>query len=218
MSQYSTIPTSSVTQIFSVPAVFHPKVKLPLGRPNRDLHDIDTYQHQLLSEPIHPCLELNSNKVARVSLAILLSRYYSQSEVAFGYTTGPLSDTYSADAPLVWALFNVVPEAEVASLVRFCNDISVGHSDGIAESPPPPEVILHCNLSAASNLSTNSTPAGSIHFTDIMSEGILSTLLITAGVGLLVELSIPNGSAMLSITYSRNVYPDPCCRRVCQPI
>ncbi|RKP33244.1 hypothetical protein BJ085DRAFT_39652, partial [Dimargaris cristalligena] len=157
------------------------------------------------------------------TLAILLSRYYGQSEVAFGHSTETLNGRYPDGALLVWALFNVVPEVQVSSLINFSDECygptinftttSVNPSNAIADSSPPPEVILHCNTSSATNQSTNSiidsTIDSSIHLTDTNVESFLPSLLTMTGVKLLIEFSVANSSATLNITYSRNTYRAP---------
>ncbi|KAJ1974145.1 hypothetical protein H4R33_006857, partial [Dimargaris cristalligena] len=150
------------------------------------------------------------------SLAILLSRYYNQSEVAFGYPTGFLNDKYPDGAPLVWVLFNVDPEAQVTSLISSCNkfngpkinlnNVSGNPSNAIAESPPPPEVILRCSLSTVPNQPSTKNPDGSIYSTVTNSEGYQSTLLAIVGVRLLIEFSLADDSATLNFTYSHSAY------------
>ncbi|KAJ1993466.1 hypothetical protein H4R33_000659 [Dimargaris cristalligena] len=216
MAPYSTLTSNDVAPISYVPAGSYPKVKLPLGKPNRVQQGIEIHRHRLSSEEIQPGSEYGLNNLAVATLAILLSRYYNQSEVAFGYTAGPLGDTSLVNAPLAWAVLNVDPEVQVTSLISSCdgcygptidfNGIGVNPTGTIAETPPPPEVILRCDESTVPNESSGNVPGNFIHSTVNNTGWFLPTLLTTVGVRLLIDFNVVGGFAKLDIAYSRSAY------------
>ncbi|RKP40289.1 hypothetical protein BJ085DRAFT_37012 [Dimargaris cristalligena] len=105
----------------SVPAEYLPNAGLPLGKSRVTLPGFETYTSVLGNTPVQPAHISTFEDCVQRSMAILLSRYYQQTLVAFGLLDSPVAndqEPHQTTGPVSYtlALWQVDPDLPVGSL------------------------------------------------------------------------------------------------------
>ncbi|KAJ1984738.1 hypothetical protein H4R33_004279 [Dimargaris cristalligena] len=207
----------------SVPAEYLPNAGLPLGKSRVTLPGFETYTSVLGNTPVQPAHISTFEDCVQRSMAILLSRYYQQTLVAFGLLDSPVAndqEPHQTTGPVSYtlALWQVDPDLPVASLglsdqVYPESDnipVSVTDNQVTLEAPgncTPIEVFLHC--ASPGTPTSRGPPTSDTHCISAFhrAERAHTDLLTLAGAKLLASCHWGgDGVAKLSLTSARSAY------------